>query len=378
LKILHVSKYYEPFKGGIEKVILELATGSVKAGHEVVVLSSNISLHYQEEYIEGVKVIRLPRWSVAFSQPINFSMMWAMKKWLEWADVVQVHTPNPLSEMSYLMQQNQTPLIATYHCDVVKQKTLFKAYQPVAHRLLKRADVITVSTPNHIKFSESLKDFTHKIKTIPFGIRAKNSVKSLEINNKMTEIFKRHSDFFLFVGRLVPYKGLDILLHSLSESQSNLVVIGQGPRWQAWNNLSQKLGLENRVSFLGAVEDDEDFAAYLQACKGLILPSINESEAFGLVLIEAMSCAKPVITTKLNSGVTWVNEKDVTGLEVMPKDIVGLRDAINRLQMEDVLRLQMGQNSLKRFNDLFTVDKMVTSYLDLYQESISINRSIAA
>lgn len=367
MRILHISKYYEPFKGGIEKVILELATGSVKAGHEVVVLSSNIDWRYVEEMIDGVKVVRLPRYAVAFSQPLTLSFMWRARAWLDWADVVQVHAPNPLAEFSFLLQDNNKPMVLTYHCDVVRQKSLFKMYKPVADKLLQRADRITVSTPNHIKYSPNLQEYQDKIEVIPFGIRPKHATKTLAINDHLKKIKDELGDYFLFVGRLVPYKGVDILLHALKSVKENLVIIGQGPRWESWGKLAQDLGIQNRVKLVGKVENDDEFAAYIHGCHSLVLPSIDESEAFGIVLIEAMSCAKPVITTQLKSGVPWVNDKGVTGFEVMPKDHQGLAEAMNTLAIDHSLRQTMGENALNRFNQFFQVDTMVNSYFHLYE-----------
>ena len=366
LKILHIAKYYEPFKGGIEKVILELATGTVKAGHEVVVLSSNHSWQYKEEMIDGVKVIRLPRVGVAFSQPLTLSFMWKAKKWMQWADVVQVHTPNPLAEVSFLLQDINKPLIVTYHCDVIRQHKMHSIYHPVAEKLLQRADRITVSTPNHLKYSEILHPHKEKAEVIPFGVRAKHAKRTMKINAKLKKIKDEVGDYFLFVGRLVPYKGVDILLHAMRQVKENLVIIGQGPRWESWYLMAQELGVQDKVRLIGKVDDDDEFAAYLHGCYSLVLPSINESEAFGIVLIEAMSCGKPIITTQLKSGVPWVNDKGVTGLEVMPKDHHGLAEAMNLLAQDHELRRTMGENSLKRFDKLFQVETMVSSYLDLY------------
>ena len=370
LKILHISKYYEPFKGGIEKVILELATGSVRAGHEVAVLSSNYNMNHVEEELDGVKVIRLPRMGIAFSQPLNPSFLWSARKWLAWADIVQVHTPNPLAELSFLMQDQKKPLITTYHCDVVRQKKLHNLYKPVADKVLERSDKITVSTPNHIEFSPMLKGFEDKIEVIPFGVRAKHAKRTMAINEKMKKLKDELGDYFLFVGRLVPYKGVDILLHAMRQVDEKVVILGQGPRWEAWYLLAQDLGVQDKVRLVGRVDDDDEFAAYIHGAHALVLPSINEAEAFGIVLIEAMSCGKPVITTELKSGVPWVNKHGVSGLQVQPKDHHGLAEAMNKLAKDHALRKQLGENARIRFEEFFTQDRMVNSYLNLYQSML--------
>ncbi len=377
MRILHIAKYYEPVKGGIEKGILELGTGSVQAGHEVVVLSCNYERNYVEEEVEGVKVIRLPRFGEAFSQPFSFSFMWQAKKWLRWADVVNVHMPNPLAELSFLLQDQKKPLVVTYHFDVVQKKLFHKAYQPVRDRLLERANKIIVSTPNLLEYSQTLQPFKDKCEVIPFGVRAKHAERTMEINAHLKKIKDELGDYFLFVGRLIPYKGVDVLLHAMRQVKQKLVILGNGPRWEAWYLLAQDLGLQDQVRMVGKVEDDKEFAAYMHGCTSLVLPSINEAEAFGIVLIEAMSCGKPVITTKLYSGVPWVNDQGVTGLEVMPKDHHGLAKAMNELANNHEQRQLMGEAARKRFESFFTVDKMINSYISVYLEATEKKQAAA-
>lgn len=358
-------------------MIMELAEGTVKAGHEVTVLCSNESWEYKEEMMNGVRVIRLPRYSIAFSQPITMSFFWKAKKWMNWADIVQVHTPNPLAELGFLLQDNNKKIIVNYHCDVVRQKNLVKFYGPVAQKVLKRADKIVVSTPNHLKFSKALHGFENKTEVIPFGVRAKHAKKTLEINNHMKSIKDKLGDYFLFVGRLVPYKGVDVLLRAMTSIDQKVAVIGKGPRWEAWHQLAEDLGVREKIHFLGPVEDDSEFAAYLHGCHSLVLPSINESEAFGIVLIEAMSCAKPVITTNLKSGVPWVNDAGVTGLQVEPNDVEGLRAALKEMASNHEMRRAMGDSARLRFEKMFQIETMVSAYVDLYRDCLE-SKEIAA
>ena len=299
MKVLHISKYYHPFRGGIEKVIMELAEGTVKAGHEVVVLCANESWKQEVDVIDGVKIVRLPRMAVAFSQPLTVSLLWEIKKHIEWADVVHLHTPNPLAEMAYALLAPTKPLVVTYHCDVVRQKKLVKLYKPVAQKVLSRSDRIVVSTPNHIKYSEALHPHKEKCEVVPFGVKAKHAERSMKTNEYLHRIKKEQGDYFLFVGRLVPYKGVDVLLKAMRHVSQNLVLIGKGPRWETWHRMASELGVSHKVTFLGQVDEDREFSAYLHGCHSLVLPSVDESEAFGIVLIEAMSCGKPCLAASL-------------------------------------------------------------------------------
>ena len=177
-------------------------------------------------------------------------------------------------------------------------------------------------------------------------------------------------DYFLFVGRLVPYKGVDVLLKAMRHISQNLVLIGKGPCLEEWTELAHDFGVSHKVKFLGQVDDDSQFSAYLHGCHSLVLPSIDESEAFGIVLIEAMSCGKPVITTQLKSGVPWVNDAGVTGLDVPPREWEPLAQAMNKLANNHELRQQMGEAARKRFAQHFMLENMVLSYEGIYLKTI--------
>ena len=215
MKILHISKYYHPFRGGIEKFIKDLSEGSVQEGHEVMVLSSSESRVHREENINGVQVVRLPRLGVLYSQPLTLSLFWKMKAYLDWADVVHIHTPNPLAEFAYLLQNNKKPTILTYHCDVVRQRKLMKIYGPVAQKVLSSVDKVIVSTPNHLRFSPALQGHEDHCEVIPFGVADRFPKKTMDLSGHAQRIRKKYGDYFLFIGRLVPYKGVDVLLLSL-------------------------------------------------------------------------------------------------------------------------------------------------------------------
>ena len=134
----------------------------------------------------------------------------------------------------------------------------------------------------------------------------------------------------LFVGRLVPYKGADVLLRALARVDVAAVVIGDGPMRGELERLSRDLKLESRIFFLGPLEDDA-VAAWYAACDLFVLPSVTRAEAFGLVQLEAMARAKPVISTRLATGVPWVNVDGVTGIVVPPGDSEALAAALQTL-----------------------------------------------
>ncbi len=367
MRILHLSKYYHPYRGGIEKVIKELSMKAVSLGHEVTVVCSNEWNYRSEEMVEGVRVIRLPKLFSLFSQPITPSVFWEVQRLFRAADVVHLHTPNPLFELACLRFEIPCPFVVTYHCEVMKARLLNAVYRPISRAILKRADRILVATPFHIEFSRALKDYESKCEVIPFGIEPKFSSRSLETNFRLNSIKEKYGRYFLFVGRMVTYKGVNILLEAMKQVDQNLLLIGKGPRMDEWRQMSLDMGLRDRVHFLGAVESDTDFSAYIHGSDGLVLPSINEAEAFGLVLLEAMSCRKPAITTDLKSGVRYVNLAEKTGLVVPPSDSEALAQAMNLLRTDDEKRHAYGEAAFRHFQENFLVTQSLHHHLSVYE-----------
>ncbi len=380
MKILHLSKYYHPYRGGIEKVIKELSEAAVARGHEVTVVCAHEKNERVEENVNGVRVIRLPLLFTLFSQPVTPSIFKELKREIEKCDIVNVHTPNPLFEVALLGIPIKKPVVITYHCEVYKARALNNLYQPISQALLKRADRIIVGTTFHIDHSRWLHSFKHKCEIIPFGIEPKYSEITASVGARAQEIQKKYGSFFLFAGRMVPYKGVDYLLRALVDSPlSRVVLIGSGKMLEDWKKLAQKLDVHSRAHFLGGVSSDEEFAAHVHACRALVLPSINEAEAFGLVLLEAMSCSKPVITTNLNSGVRFVNKANETGLMVPVMDAPRLAEAMERLKNDDVLHERLSRNAKAHYLEHFLITTCIERYEAVYGSLVkTISKTPAA
>lgn len=371
MRILHVSKYYYPFRGGIEKVVEQLAEGASAQGHVVTVLCSGETNLREEFNHNGVKIIKLPRKFVFSSQPFCIGFSEEFNKLQKDNDVIHVHMPNPLFEWGILKSRAQIPILVTYHCEVLNKSILSKLYHPIANLLLKKASAISCATPQHIEYSRNLKKYKNKISIIPFGISGVMGEKTLSMLSFIKKNRIQHGDYFLFVGRLVAYKGLGFLIKAMEKVDAKLLIIGKGPRFGLWKGLVQNLKLDDKIIFLGSVDSDEEFSSYFHAAKGLVLPSVDASEAYGMVQVEAMCCKLPVISTKLNSGVVYVNKHNETGLVVEPKNSIALSTAMNTFLRHEDMRLKMGEAAFKRFQAHFQLKTMVDSYVNLYSSLLS-------
>ena len=172
----------------------------------------------------------------------------------------------------------------------------------------------------------------------------------------------------LFVGRLVRYKGLEILLRAVQGLDVHAVIVGHGPLRDSLDTIVRDLRLEGRVHLTGEVSDDERLA-WLYASDALVLPSTTRQEAFGISQLEAMLCSRPVISTDVPTGVPWVNVDGQTGLSVPAGDVDALRTAIQRLSSDADLRQALGTAARARVLETFNADRMRRAVLTLYQEA---------
>ena len=175
-------------------------------------------------------------------------------------------------------------------------------------------------------------------------------------------------DFILFVGRLNYYKGLQYLIEATKEIAANLVIIGEGPLKNSLRNKAKELGIEGKIFFLPFMTQEE-LVNFYKTCSVFVLPSIFKSEAFGLVLIEAMACGKPVISTDIGTGTSFVNQDGVTGFVVPPKDSQALAQAIKKILENKKLAQELGRNGLERVRKKFSLEKMLEKTAYVYKAS---------
>jgi glycosyltransferase involved in cell wall biosynthesis len=368
LKILHVGKYYYPYRGGIESVVKDICTGLNEKGHEVEVLCSHTKPWGQKDNIDGIEVTRVSRFGVLLGQCLVPTLFFWLLKKSKKADIVHIHTPNPLVEFFSLWIPKNTPLIVTYHSDVIRQKSLWALYRPLLRRLLNRAEKIYVATENHITHSMILPEFKEKCHVIPFGIKTEQYKESDAVLKKGINFREKYGSYILFVGRLVSYKGLDVLIKAAEKFSYPVVIVGEGPERRNLEQMVAEKGLKDQFHFLGKVEGEDSLTGLYYGCEVFVLPSKSSNENFGVVQIEAMACSRAVVTTELPSGVSAVGEKGKTCLQVKPGDPETLYMAITTLMENPELRKRMGRLGKARYHKLYTFKKMVEGHLQSYQD----------
>lgn len=366
IKILHAYKDYFPVLGGIENHIRMLVTGLQQSypEFELSVLTTNTRFQTRAEKIDGINVIKASRIATLASTPISLSLFREMRR--QDFDIIHLHFPYPISELAYLFGGKTKHLIITYHSDIVKQKNLLRFYSPFLWKVLRRADVISLSNPNYARSSPYLKHFLDKCVTIPHGVDAGRFAATESTLAQAREIKDRYgTPIILFVGRMRYYKGVEFLIEAMRDINGKALIVGTGPREADLKETATRMGLNDKVFFLGNVPD-EMLAGVYHASDVFVLPSTHRSESWGAVQLEAMASGVPVVCTELGTGTSFVNLHGETGFVVPPSDPLALAEAINRLISDPSLRKTLGNNARKRVEADLSVNVMIRKTAELY------------
>ncbi|MGB8849879.1 MAG: glycosyltransferase [Candidatus Acidiferrales bacterium] len=369
MKVLQLGKFYDPVVGGIETVLQEICE-QLHTRVQLQVLVANTRFRTEHE-VREFPITRVASMGTVFSCPIAPSLpLWVRKSD---ADLIHVHMPNPLAELSALAADRDTPIVAHFHSDVVRQQRILKLYGPLLRAFYRRTNCIIVPTPRHIDVSSFVSQHRAKCHVVPFGITLSRFDLD-EAGRKKVERLRKGRPAILYVGRLVSYKGVEYLLRALEKTDARAWIIGTGTLRGSLVELARKLGINDRVEFLSDISA-ADLVAYYHACEALVLPSVTNAEMFGMVQLEAMACRKPVISTNLPTGVPWVNQSGTTGLVVSPSNVAELAGAIQRLLANPGLREDMGEAGRRRVEENFTSEKMAAGLLEVYQSVLNHARS---
>jgi glycosyltransferase involved in cell wall biosynthesis len=375
MRVLHFYKDYFPDSmGGVEQVIRQMCVGTGRLGvtNEVLTLTRGKDLRPFE--FEGHTVHRVPLDLNIASNGISFSAFGELKRRAAECDVVHYHFPWPFMDLAHFVARIRKPTLVTYHSDIVRQKTLLRLYQPLKHRFLQSVDTIVATSPNYLASSAVLDRYRDKTRTITYGLD--KSIYPAPEPARMDKWRARlGGKFFLFVGVLRYYKGLHILLDAVANSDYPVVIVGAGPIEHELKAHAERLGLTH-VMFVGAL-DDADKVALLTLCYAIVFPSHLRSEAFGISLLEGAMYGKPMISSEIGTGTTYINIHQETGLVVPPSDPRAFGDAMRTLWDNPALAQAMGKRAEARYHELFTAERMAASYNALYHELVARHASVA-
>ncbi|MGH8687206.1 MAG: glycosyltransferase [Burkholderiales bacterium] len=370
MKILQHVKGYRTTLGGIERVVEELVPELARYPDlEVDVLCQGPERRQYPLSSRGTVYEERPTLAVSAA-----ALSWGdYRTWRAIAsryDVIHVHAPWPQSSLNLLLSSFDGAVVLHWHSDIVRQRLLYRAYQWLERRLLERADAIIATSPKLLDESAALEGFRGKARAVPIGIaESKEAISVDEIAAARAKYGARPLVFTL--GRLVPYKGFEYLVRAAASlaPEARVLIGGEGPLRGELERLIHDRGVNDRVSLLGRLTDRE-VELHMRACDVFCLPSVQKSEAFGIVQIEAMRAGRPVVSTRIaGSGIDWVNEDGVSGFTVEARQPEALSSALNRLLQDLELARKMGAQARRRYEETFTAQRMAeqvrAAYLSL-------------
>jgi len=370
MKILHVFKtYLTDSNGGIEQVIHQICHATAQQGIENRILCLTSQKNPQPVQTAEAEVFRCTIDFELFSTPFSWRAFSTFKKLAAWADIIHYQFPWPFADLLQSVIHPKKPIIVSYQSDIVRQKIAFLFYQPLQNYFLTSATQIVATSPQYKQTSPALKKFADKVAIIPNGLdKSVYPTPSADCINQWKN--RVGEGFFLFVGVMRYYKGLHILLEAALGMPGKIVIAGSGPLENTLKAQAERLKLTN-VIFVGNISE-EDKVALLTLSLGFVFPSHLRSEAFGISLLEAAMYGKPLISTEIGTGTSYININGETGLVVPPADPIAFKQAMCFLYENPIAAKQMGIAAEKRYWAYFTADTMGKSYIALYERWLGV------
>lgn len=368
MKVLQLPKFYPPDLGGIEAVARDLSAGLVASGVDVSVLCANKRrLHSEERDDIGVRITRVASMGMLQSTSLAPSMLSILRRRRLDYDIVHVHMPDPMAALAVWYARPGGKLVVHWHSDVVRQRVARYLYRPLERWLLRRADAVIATSQAYADSSPALQAFRDKVEVVPIGAHPPQPAEPQQVERLRQRYGGRRIVFSL--GRMTYYKGWDVLARASRELPDDVLVVvgGGGPDLPRYREMAERLGGPDRIRFVGPLSA-ASVEAHFALAQVFCLASTLRAEAYGVVVLEAMARGRPVVATRIpGSGLSWLHEDGVTGLQVPPGDAPALARALRTLLGDAALRQRCGEAARLRWATQFTAETMTDRTMALYQ-----------
>lgn len=377
LRILHAYKSYKPDPtGGVAEAIASLVSAhDVRLDHRILVARS---CGFSRRFIDnGVPVHAVSSFGTCFSTPMAPGYPFALALEARRADLVIHHAPFPLTDLGLTVPlPKHISLIVHWHADVVQPRWILNLVAPFMRHSLRRADRIIVAHESIIQNSYFLQEFSRKSIAVPYGIDVAYWAKLTdEQHRQVDEIRKRYRRLIVSTGRLVPYKGYEVLLHALQKIDATLIIIGSGPLRERLLKIAKDLKVSDRFRLVGHQERD-NMKLLLHAAQVFAFSSVSVAEAFGIAQLEAMAAGLPIVNTALSTAVPHIARHEIEGLTVPPADANALAGALARLLDDNELAVRLGRAGRLRAEKTFSLANFSSTMKRVYEETVLQHRSI--
>jgi glycosyltransferase involved in cell wall biosynthesis len=375
LRILHAYKIYRPdIDGGIPAVMSSLAQASdTHTSHSI--LAARRFGPARRYTLDGVAVEAVASLGTLFSTPLAPGYVPAFMRRARSSDIVIHHAPLPLNDAAIVLGlPDDVALVIYWHADIAGYPLLKRLVAPLIRRALSRADRIAVSGQPIIDHSEFLKPHAEKCVVLPYGMdldywRTRDSGERA-IVEQMRRDRPRH---IVALGRLVGYKGYDVLIRAMQSIDGSATIIGEGPLLAELQQLAAELGVSDRIRFSGRLPRDE-IRRLFHSAQVFAFPSVTEAEAFGIVQIEAMAAGLPIVNTNLATTVPLVARHDHEALTVPPNDPQALSQALNRIFDDPALAERLGAAGRDRAVNEFGQSVFRARMTVVYEDALRARR----
>ena len=369
MKIVHAYKIYRPdVIGGIPAIMAMLCLNCAAGDTNEIVVARRFGW-FRKYLFDNTPVMATTSLGTLFSTPLAPTFPTHLLAQAKTADILVHHAPFPLTDLAIAIGlPKSVSLIVYWHAEIVGRSFLKWLVSPLLRRALRRADKIVVSNELVARNSPLLSSHREKTSVIPYGVDTRYwAAISPAEQAAANELRAKHPRLIVAVGRLVPYKGYDVLLRALCKVDAEVVIIGDGPLRAKLEKLAVRLGVSNRVTIRRGLDRDA-VKSHLHAARLLVMPSISEAEAFGIVQIEAMAAGRPVVNTSLLTAVPHIARHGIEGLTVPPNNSDALAEALRRLLDDPALAEQMGAAARSRARAEYDEARFVERISALYQE----------
>jgi glycosyltransferase involved in cell wall biosynthesis len=377
MKVLHVYRTYYPDQpSGIAEAIRQTCLSTRPLGVESTIFTLSPRPRQNHPAPEA-RLVRARSWTAPASCDLGGPDAFQTFSTLaQEAGVIHYHYPWPFGDLLHLTVQPAAPAVLTWHSDIVRQKVFERIYRPLMDAMLRRVTLIAATSPVYARTSPTLTraEVRDRVRVVPLGVE-ESSLPAAADKDIVSRLGVR-GPFILFLGAMRYYKGLTFLLEAARLAGIPLVLAGGGPELAAMRQLAAQKQL-SQVFFAGHVSESEKLAL-LRDCRAVVLPSHLRSEAYGMALVEATLCAKPMISCEIGTGTSYVNLDGVTGYVVPPRDADALGRALRALTEDAELASRFGIAARARYQELFSGPATARAHHALYEEALSTRKAAPA
>lgn len=372
IRVLHFGKFAFERAGGIERHVEVLARAQAAQGADVIVLAYTLDADAKSRRVDGVQIEPVFVRARFSSQPLALGLILRARQLAREKpfDIVHQHWPDPFAHLVASLIPGSPAWVVSWHSDIVKQRFLGPIYRALAPIFFCKPDAVIGATKTHMASAQIdiFADTAHR-HVIPYGIDPAPFELAPSVSNSVAALRTRYAGrpIVFALGRHVYYKGFDVLIRAMSRVPAVLLLGGGGPLTPELTQLAERLSTESagQVVFVGLIPEDE-LPVYYHACDIFCLPSVETTEAFGIVQTEAMLCGKPIVNTNLGTGVNEVAPQGVCALTVQPEDDEALAQALNLLIESPEYARALGEAGRERALDQYNVERMAVDTLALY------------